>query len=439
MANVEPVGHNARGSSGHRLFISAFMIHCDHGDDSTFTSRDDLQVVPGPVIRQGEAGYAQRSEQPETAVGSAQWHLEALPSRGVPAQATKLGITPKDDARAELEDTSVIELASEPNEWCVESTHLRAREGIGTQYYNSTVYNGNEPAYVGTLVARSEMSSDTRNILLLSNDGRATTSNLLGATRDALNTTGVECHESVASVPSTSAHCAALSLHRLFVLDPFHYLGSQLERASGEPDARAAPTRVRTRARNWLADLPPVQSVATDDLVPRGTRSSLHSSPAHLPSPHTSRLELGGLPTDSGEPGDPYRGSGDTQPSHATQDLNDARSSPAPSSKTERTTYNEERGERKEDREERSSEDEQGTQGQREEGYRASRKYEHDGSTTTGVATNEKIIVRPASHEDGTPVPRYDCEVVPEVHMVARPCCGTTSRSYPPHLLCPRQ
>ncbi|KAH9924499.1 uncharacterized protein B0H18DRAFT_1211770 [Fomitopsis serialis] len=382
-----------------------------------------------------EVEHALGTEQPEPTVGSAQSHPETL-SRAAPAQAAKPGTLPKDGARAEFDDRPGAELEPELSERCVESTHLQVREGIGTQYYSSsTMYSGSEPTPLDTLVARSEMSRDTKNILPLSNDVRATTSSRLDATRDALNATSVERHESVASAPRASAYRTTLDRHhRPAVLDHLHSLGSHLERPSGEPDARAVPTRVRTRVCDWLADLPPVQSVATD-LVPPGTRSPLPPSPALHLSPLASRLDLGGPLLESDNSGDRYRGSGDTQPSHATQDLNDARSSPTPSSETERTMDNADRGERKKDRGQRSSEDEEGTQGQREEGCWASRKHEPEGSTTTGtyslyvpasqpplpvpvlagVATNKKLVVRTASHEDGNYVPRHDCEVVPDV------------------------
>ncbi|KAH9907689.1 uncharacterized protein B0H18DRAFT_1220247 [Fomitopsis serialis] len=395
------------------------------------------QVLPDRGVEQ-----APHAEQPEPAVESAQSHPES-PSRVAPAQAAKPGTIPKDGAGVEFDDLPVTELSPELSKWCAESTHPYAQEGIGTQYYSSTVYSGHEPTRVDTPVACSEMSRDTKYIYSLSHDARAMSSGLLDATRDALDPMGVERHGSVASAPSASAQRTALDRHhRPLVLDHFHTLGSQPERPSGEPDAHAAPTRVRTRVRNWLADLPSVQSVATDDLVPRGTRSPLLSSPAPRLSPLVSRLDLRGLPLESSDSGNLSRGSGDMQPSHATQDLNEARSSSAPSSRTERTMKDAERGEQKEYRETASdSEEEEETKGQREEGCGASRKHEHEGSTpagtyspyvfawppplpvpaSVGVTTNEGFAVRTTDHEDGMSVPRYDCEVVPDTP------CGSTS------------
>ncbi|KAH9927846.1 uncharacterized protein B0H18DRAFT_1118359 [Fomitopsis serialis] len=376
-----------------------------------------------------EVEQAPRAEQLEPNVELAQSRPET-DSPPATSQPMKFGTTRRSGERAELDDVAVVELVPGVNEQRQELTRISTREGIGTQYYSSTVCSGNEPTRVDTPVACSEMSRDTKSIYSLSNDVRALSSSLLDATRDALDPTGVERHGSVASGLSASAHRTALDRHhRLHVLDHSHSLGSHLERPSGEPDARGAPTRVRTRVREWLSDLPPVQSVATDDLVLHGTRSPPPSSPDPRLSPLVSRL-------------DPYRGSGDTQRSRVIQDLNDARSSPAPSSRTERTTKDAERGEQKEDRETGSdSEEKEGTKGQREEGCGASRKHEPEGSTTTGtyslyvpasqpplpvpalagVATNEKLVVHPASHEEGNHVPRYDCEVVPDVP------CGSTS------------
>ena len=123
-----------------------------------------------------EVEHALSTEQPESAVGPAQSHPEA--SRAAPAQVAKPGTIPKDGARAEVDGRPVAD-QPELSEWYVETTHLQTREGIGTQYYGSTVYSGNEPTHVDTAVTRSEMSRDTKHIFSSSNDVRAMSSGLL--------------------------------------------------------------------------------------------------------------------------------------------------------------------------------------------------------------------------------------------------------------------
>ena len=166
----------------------------------------------------------------------------------------KLGTTLRSGERAELDNVAVVELVPGLNEQRQELTRISTREGIGTQYYSSTVCSGNEPTRVDTLVACSEMSRDTKYIYSLSNAVRATTSSLLDATRDTLNATGVERHESVVSAPSSSAHRTTLDRHhRPLVLASSHSLGSHLERPSGEPDARAGAHSVENLAVNGTA------------------------------------------------------------------------------------------------------------------------------------------------------------------------------------------
>ncbi|KAH9910279.1 uncharacterized protein B0H18DRAFT_1130417 [Fomitopsis serialis] len=375
-----------------------------------------------------EVEQAPRAEQLEPNVELAQSRPET-DSPPATSQPMKFGTTRRSGERAELDDVAVVELVPGVNEQRQELTRISTREGIGTQYYSSTVCSGNEPTRVDTPVACSEMSRDTKSIYSLSNDVRALSSSLLDATRDALDPTGVERHGSVASGLSASAHRTALDRHhRLHVLDHSHSLGSHLERPSGEPDARGAPTRVRTRVREWLSDLPPVQSVATDDLVLHGTRSPPPSSPDPRLSPLVSRL-------------DPYRGSGDTQRSRVIQDLNDARSSPAPSSRTERTTKDAERGEQKEDRETGSDSEEKenkGTEGGRVRGEQEARARRLDYHSTSvlrddlqvvpsipsvpapvGVPTNSRLVVRTTGHDYGTTALR---RTYPPRYLSSWPC-----------------
>ncbi|KAH9904246.1 uncharacterized protein B0H18DRAFT_964983, partial [Fomitopsis serialis] len=163
---------------------------------------------------------------------------------------------------------------------------------------------------------------------------------------------------------------------------------------------------------------------APDDLVPRGTRSLLPPSLAPHLTPLGSRIDSG----------DHYRGSGH-EPSRATQDLNTARSSPAPSRKTKRTTRNADRGGCEEIPKEREG-CEEGTKGEREEGCGASRDSQQESSQFAVAApahgsTTTKVVARVVGHEGGalrddlmvvTPIPqdgrsviRDDLVVVPSI------------------------
>ncbi|TFY51142.1 hypothetical protein EVJ58_g10718 [Rhodofomes roseus] len=275
------------------------------------------------------------------------------------------------------------------------------------------------------------MSRDSINILYLVDDVHATSSSVLDATRDTLDPSGVERHESAswASAPSGSARRAALDSHHYLDLDldrEFPW-GSHRWRPSGNPDARVIHTDARRRLCDWLAELPPVQLAARNPQE-SATRPSLAPASAVLSHLNACPFDSRGSSLETGDSTPTSGGSGDAR-GRATRDSSHARTSPAPQTETHahaspapRTegstdaSDTEQGGREAEGKEKGGKGYEQKKKG-KEEGREESR-LEHKGSEhevhgPTGVSTDRAFVVRTAGHDPRTHPSRDDSKIVP--------------------------
>ncbi|KAH9935412.1 uncharacterized protein B0H18DRAFT_1114165 [Fomitopsis serialis] len=365
------------------------------------TESSDHENSAGAPMEQAPSDHeverAPCAEELEHKVEPAQSRQETPPP-SAPAPPTKLGTTVKSGACATLDGAPVAE--PEP-----EFSHE----------------NGTELA--SSRVARSEMSCDIKNIFHQSSNALDVSNDTAG---DALNTRSVERHEPTSAVSAQRASTQSSTLDRHHLADDLPP-GICLNRPNAHQDVRPVLTGRQARIRDWLAELPPVQPAVRED-PSSGTRPPSPSLLGSHPSSGSPVLDLDPLRLDSGDPVSTTRGSGNMQSSRATQDLHHACASPAPSDRTAQNGRNEERGGCEENLKEQENAKEE-----EEEGCGASRESEQKGSETkgmplldvprspppipvpapAGISTNEKLIVRPAGHEDRTSAFRDNSHVVP--------------------------